>query len=366
MINNKYDVVVIGSGVVGSSIAYHLSESKKNNILVVDKGFPMSGTSGSTQAWVWVHSKTPSWYGELSMYSAELYPFLERKIGDVEYKRTGGIAPFFNEADREGALRLAEKQAEVGIEVDVLNREEVLEKEPALSQRVAGATFCKLDGNVNPFRLVELYTKAAKKNGAVFSFYNQVVTITKKKDIFQIETDQDTFYSKKVILAGGPWSKDLGKMLGVDIPIKQVRGQILVTEPQAPFLKHTIGGIRQADNGEVLIGYSKEEVGYDKRSTLDIMQETAKMATEFIPSLAKANVVRCFSGIRVMPKDGFPIIGEIPEVRNAYIAAMHSGITLSPLVGTLMTELLEDGETSIDLTRFSMNRFDQMYSWISE
>src|SRR5699024_6943940 len=82
----KYDVIVIGSGVVGSSVAYHLSESKDQEIMLIDKDYPLSGTSGSTQAWVWVHSKIPSWYGELSMLSAEMYPFLKKKIGDVEYK----------------------------------------------------------------------------------------------------------------------------------------------------------------------------------------------------------------------------------------------------------------------------------------
>lgn len=355
----EYDVVIIGSGVVGSSIAYHLSERKEKEILVIDKGFPLSGTSGSTQAWVWVHNKTPSWYGELSMYSAELYPFLEKKIGDVEYKRTGGIAPFFDEADREKALRLAEKQAKVGIQIDVLNREQVLEKEPALSPNIAGATFSRIDGNVNPFRLVELYIKAAKKNNVQFSFYNPVIDILKKNGKFEITTKEGTYFAKQLILSGGPWTKGLGKLIGVDIPVKQVRGQIIVTEPLAPILKHTIGGMRQADNGEILVGYSKEEVGYDRRTTLDVIQDTAKMAVDYLPALAKANVVRCFSGIRVMPEDGFPILGEIPSVENAYLAVMHSGVTLSPLVGTLMTELLMEGETSIDLKQLSLNRFNE-------
>lgn len=355
----QYDVVIIGSGVVGSSIAYHLSESKQKEILVVDKGFPLSGTSGSTQAWVWVHSKTPNWYGELSMYSAELYPFLEKKIGDVEYKRTGGIAPFFAKEDREKALKLAENQAEVGIDIEVLNREQVLEKEPALSPNVEGATYSKIDGNINPFRLVELYIKAAKKNHVQFSFYNPVIDIEKQNGKFKIITKEGTYYAKQLVLAAGPWSKELGKFLGVDIPVKQVRGQIIVTEPLAPLLKHTIGGVRQADNGEVLIGYSKEEVGYDRRTTLDVIQDTAKMAADYIPDLAKANVVRCFSGIRVVPDDGFPILGEIPSVNNAFLAVMHSGVTLSPLVGTLMTELLMEGETSIDLDRLRLKRFDE-------
>src|SRR5699024_10313960 len=90
VMSTNYDVIIIGSGVVGSSIAYHLSERKNKAVLVIDQSFPLAGTSGSTQAWVWVHNKTPSWYAELNMFSAELYPFLERKIGDVEYNRTGG------------------------------------------------------------------------------------------------------------------------------------------------------------------------------------------------------------------------------------------------------------------------------------
>ncbi|MTW87916.1 FAD-dependent oxidoreductase [Virgibacillus dakarensis] len=360
----RYDVVIIGSGVVGSSIAFHLSESRQKEILVIDKDYPLSGTSGSTQAWVWVHNKMPSWYGELSMLSAELYPFLERKIGDVEYKRTGGIAPFFSESDRDSARRLAEKQAEVGIEIDVLNRDQVLEKEPALSPNISGATFSKIDGNVNPFRLVELYIKAAKKNHVQFSFYNPVIAIKRNKGMFKVITKNDVFMAKQVIMAAGPWTKEVGKLLGVDIPVKQVRGQILVTEPLAPLIKHTIGGMRQADNGEVLIGYSKEEVGYDRRTTLDVIQDTAKMAVEYLPDLAKANIVRCFAGVRVIPNDGLPILGPVPTIDNAYIAVMHSGITLSPIVGTVMTELLMHGETSIDLKKLRLDRFNESNSYV--
>lgn len=354
-----YDVAVIGSGVVGSSIAFHLSEKKQKEILVIDKDYPLSGTSGSTQAWVWVHNKLPSWYGELSMLSAELYPFLERRIGDVEYKRTGGIAPFFHEADKEKAFQLVEEQRKVGIEIDVLSREEVIEKEPALSPKIVGATFSKHDGNVNPFRLVELYMKAAKRNGVEFSFYNPVIEINRTKGMFEVVTKQDVFVTKQIILATGPWTKEVGKLLGIHIPVKQVRGQILVTEPLAPLLKHTIGGMRQADNGEILIGFSQEEVGYDRRTTLDVIQDTAKMAVDFLPDLAKANVVRCFAGVRVIPNDGHPIIGPIPSIDNAFIAVMHSGITLSPLVGTVMTELLIEGEMSIDLERLRLDRFKE-------
>lgn len=357
-----HDIIIIGSGAVGSSIAYHLSESKQKDILVIDKDFPLSGTSGATTALVLVHTKTPYWYGELSMYSAELYSSLKKKIGDIEYRRTGGIVPFFDEEGFKKAHELAESQAEGGIEIDVLNREQVLEKEPHLSSEVTGATYSPIDGIVNPFRLVELYIKTARKNGVQFSFYNPVVDVEKENNKFKVTTKEGTYFSSQLVLAAGPWSKELGERLGVTIPVKQVRGQKLVTEPMKPLFKHVVHGMRHTDNGEILLGTNSEEVGYNRSNTLDMIQEEARIAIKVFPALAKANIVRCFSGVRVMPYDGIPILGEIPTIDNAYIAVMHSGITLSPIVGTLMAELLLEGSVSLDISRYRIDRFKEFHA----
>lgn len=354
----NYETIIIGGGVVGSSIAYHLSERNKEGILVLEKNFPLSGTSGSTQAWVWVHNKTPSWYAEFNMYSAELYPYLSKKIGDIEYKRTGGLSPFFNEADREKAEQLANAYKPLGIKIKVLSRKEALEKEPSLNPDVVGATFSTIDGNVNPFRLVDRYMRAAKKNGVQYSTYNKVTEIQKLNGQFTVVSEKGTFVCKNLVLAGGTWSRELGKLIKVTIPVNQLRGQILVTEPLKPFLHYTISGLRQAFNGEVLIGYSMEKEGFNRATTLDVIQETANLAVHYVPSLRKAKVVRAFSGIRAMPEDGLPILGEIPGIENLYVAATHSGVTLSPLIGTLMTELILDGDTSIPIDRYSISRFN--------
>lgn len=358
-VKSKYDTVIIGGGVVGSSIAYHLSERKQGDILLLDKGFPLSGTSGSTQAWIWVHDKSPASYAEFSMYSAELYSFLSRKIGDFEYERTGGLSPFFREDQREAAEKMAVEYAKIGIDIKVLNREEVLAKEPAFTPNVLGATYSDIDGNLNPFRLVELYIKAAKKNGVDTSFYNEVVDAKKEQEGYQVVTSEGIITCKNLIIAAGPWSGEIAKLLDVHLPIKQVRGQILVTEPLSPLLNYTISGMRQANNGEVLIGYSMEKAGFDRKSTLDVMQDTATLAVKYVPALANANVVRSFSGIRVIPEDGLPIIGKVPGMDNLYAAVMHSGMTLSPLVGTLMTELIYDGETSLPIDLYSVERFNK-------
>lgn len=355
--SRDYDTIVIGGGIIGNSIAYYLSEAKSDGILVLDQKFPLCGTSGSTQAWIWIHSKSPSWYAEISLYSAELYGYLQRKIGDFEFDHSGGISPFFTETEREQALHLAEVQAEVGIEIQVLTREEALAREPALSPKIAGAMYSPADGNVNPMRLLEQYMRASGKNGVTFDYYDPVIGIEKQQEAFIVTTSQNVYHCKKLVLSAGIWTRQLGKMLGIDIPIKPVRGQIIITEPLPPLFKHTLSIMRQANNGEVLIGNSQENVGLDRRSTLDVIIETANMGIKYVPALAKARVVRSFGGIRVMPEDGFPILGSVPGTDNLYVAALHSGITLAPLVGTLMAELITEGETSLPLDRYSIARF---------
>lgn len=356
-LNKAYDVIVIGAGVIGASIVYHLSELKKYNVLLIEQDYPMAGTSGATHACVNVHSKIPASYGEFSYYSAELYSFLERKIGDFEYRRTGSVHPFFSEDDRDKALRLQEEQEKVGIRVDVLTRDEVLEKIPDATEELLGATFSPLDGHLNPFRLIELYLQAAKRTGLSTAYYHQVVDFKQANGGYHVFTNKGSFYSKYLVLAAGPWMKQLGKLLHIDIPIRQMRGQLLVTEPLQPILNYALGSMHQTENGEILIGYSREEVGLNRDTTLDMIQKTAAMAQYYLPSLSNTKIVRSFAGIRPVPEDGLPILGEVPNQENLYIAATHSGVTLSPLVGTLITELLAQGETSLPLNNYHIERF---------
>ncbi|CAB3390723.1 NAD(P)/FAD-dependent oxidoreductase [Kyrpidia spormannii] len=351
------EIAVIGAGVVGNSIAFHLAE-RGRDVLVIDKNYPLSGTSGSTQAWVWVHTKSPASYAEFSLLSAELYPYLKKRIGDVEYQATGGIAPIFDPKDLQRAKRFVETYRTHGIPVELLDRDEVLDKEPHLSPHVVGATFSRVDGNVNPFRLVDGYRRGAVRHGARYSFYNPVLEIEELTGGFVIRTERARVRSKKLVLAAGPWSAQVGRLLGVSIPVDPVRGQIVVTEPLQPLLRYTMSGMRQTQNGEILIGYSKENVGFDRRTRLPVIRQTVNMALQYVPKLAKAQVVRTFSGLRVMPRDELPILGRVPGHEGLYVAATHSGYTLSPLLGTLMAELIVDGETSIPIDAYSLKRFD--------
>ncbi|BDG59543.1 NAD(P)/FAD-dependent oxidoreductase [Caldinitratiruptor microaerophilus] len=352
-----YDVVVVGGGIVGGSVAFHLAEAGRS-ILVVDRAFPASGTSGATQSWVWVHTKSPPFYGEFNHLSAMMYPDFEKRLGaDIEYQRTGGISLLFTPGEVEKARELVERQRAVGIDVSLLTREEILSLEPAVSPDVLGATYSPADGNVNSLRLVFAVMRANQARGVTYWTYTAVTGMELTDGGVQVHTERGSVTARQVAICGGPWAPELGAMLGIRIPVRPVRGQVLVTEPLAPLIRHTMVGMRQAVNGEMLIGFSYEEVGYDKGNSLAPMLEGARLAQRMVPALAAAHVVRCFSGLRAMPQDGLPILGPVPGKPGVFVAALHSGFTLAPLVGTLMAEVMCGEEPSVPMEPYSITRF---------
>jgi glycine/D-amino acid oxidase-like deaminating enzyme len=352
-----YDTIIIGGGVLGSSIAYYLSESQKEDIAVIEKEYPLAGASGANQGLIWVQTKSPAWYCEVSYYSAELYKYLNRKIGDIEYRRTGGIVPLFTEEEKEHAQKSVEERCELGITTQILSRKEALALEPALSPDILGATYCEADGNVNPFRLVNQYMQKAKEQGVVYETNQEVLNIEAQNQGYIIYTPNETYYCKKLVLSAGLGLTKLGRMLGITVPIHPEQGQMLVTEAIPPLIHHTFAGIRQAYNGELLIGNTHSLTNVCTNTDLDVASQIAQFAIKCIPALSKIKIVRNFAGIRVMTDDGLPIMGEIEGFQNLYIAVMHSGITLAPLVGTLMAQLITRQETELLLERFNISRF---------
>lgn len=354
----QYNTIIIGGGVIGNSIAYHLSEKSKERVAVIERDFPLSGTSGATQAWIWVHTKRPASYAYFNKLSSDMYPSLQKEIGDFEYRQQGGIEPFFDEEARLQAIKLAEEQKKWGIPVQVLTRKEVLAKEPEISQNVIGATYSPIDGSVHPFRLVERYMKAAKANGVDYFFYNKVIRSEQKHEGYLLETNKgERLFAHHVVIASGTWSKEAGELFDVHIPVRPVRGQVLVTEQLKPLFSHILMGMRQLKNGEVLVDFTEEEAGFNKRTTFETLEATAKRAVTILPALQDALVIRNFSGLRAIPEDGMPMIGKIPGKDNLFVACMHSGMTLSPLVGSILSDLIVHQKSEVDYSDYLLDRF---------
>ncbi|HKV43323.1 MAG TPA: FAD-dependent oxidoreductase [bacterium] len=353
---SNFDVGILGAGLVGCSIAYHLTRRKVSSILL-DREGPGGGTSSATSAWVWVHTKAPAAYARTSLRSAERYPLLQEAIGAIEYLRTGGLAPALTEEEALAAGALADRQTAAGLEVRWLPRDEVLRREPALSPEILGATYSPLDGSVNPFLLVRRLISASRSQGATAWFHCGHVSIRALAHSFLLQSPRGEVEVRALVLAVGPWTPLIGREIGVAIPIHQVRGHVLVSEPLPPLLRHTVQGARQLVTGEVLFGHTREEAGMGREATLQQIREVARAGVRLLPPLGTARVIRAFAGIRAIPDDGLPILGAVPGVENLFIAATHSGVTLCPLIGEAMAAVVVGEPLPDDLEGYTLGRF---------
>ena len=200
-----------------------------------------------------------------------------------------------------------------------------------------------------------------------------------------VETSKGTYYADQVIDAAGSWAAEIAAMAGVDLPIRPRKGQLFITEPLGPFMDVTLQcarynvikfkpeavgdkavlrmgasmSIEQTENGGLVIGSTREFVGYDRENTLEAMEVTMRRAMRFFPALKDVNIIRAFAGLRPFTPDGIPVIGEVEKLPGFFVAAGHDGdgIALAPITGKLMAELLVQGKSSYSLEAFSPNRF---------
>lgn len=350
-------IAVIGSGVVGSSIAYHIARSG-NQVTLFDRGFPMRATSGSTHAWVWVQSKRPDPYALLTDLSRELYPLLEREIGSFEFSPTGGLTPIFSENDIPAAHELIRQQRAVGIDVQWMSPSDVLEFEPDINPAVLGGVYSSRDANVNPLALVPALIRAGRSAGVTFAYGTRVESLSEAGAGWQLTLDNGGEWTgDQVVLAAGNWTPELLAPLGIRCPVGPVRGQILITQPVARIVRHTLSAVRQMTNGEILIGYSHEPDATTRDVSLPYLASAAQLAIQWFPALAGVPIIRSFAGLRVMPADGLPILGPIDGFPGLSIACMHSGYTLAPVLGQLAAEWVSGESPSVNLTPFSPTRF---------
>lgn len=358
---NVNDAIVIGAGALGCSIAYHLAE-RGLRVSVLEKKNIVAGVSGANVGLAWVQSKSPSFYLEFTMASERYYPHFLAKIGeDAEYNHSGGMMFFESERQREETEELMEEQKKTpGFQVEILGSTEARTLIPELSADILGATFSPHDAYLNPFSLVWGIARAAKRLGARFFPNAEVVRIAKESPgQFRLTTKSGQFVGRRVINCAGIMAPAIGQMLNIDIPLKVARGQVLVTEAVAPLIRFATDDFIQTKHGNILIGTIKEFVGYDDAVTWANTKRLAQHARKIIPALAELNIIRTWAAIRPIPPDGFPILGEVPGVRNFYVAVTHSGITLCPIIGKLMAELVTTGTTSFPIDRYNIDRFDR-------
>ena len=381
MLPRKADVIIIGAGVIGASIAYHLT---KENIqaVVLDKKEIASGSSGACEGLLLLQSKKPGIHLDMALENIRRFPSLVQELDHpIEYENKGGLVVIETEEELDAMQLFVEKQKKHSVDVSLLSTEQARQKEPALSENIIGATFSPLDSQVNPILLTLGFLGAAQKAGAKV-FANtpvRAIELTAGR-VTAVNTDRGKIETSVVINAAGTFAPEIGALINLTIPIKPRRGQILVTEATAPVLKRCIlsamyiaakfnpqiaeaGGVgfavEQTSNGNILIGSTREFVGFDKHTTYEGIQNIASTILRVIPGLENLHVIRAFAGLRPYTPDGLPILGKVESIDGFIMAAGHEGdgITLAPVTGAMIAKLVAAEEAPFPFNDFRLERF---------
>ncbi len=276
------DVLIIGAGVIGASIAFHLTRHGIKPLLI-EKHHPAAGSSGACDGLVFLQSKKPGLHLRLALESRKRFDGLFDQLGSrIEFKNPGGMCLIESEAELAAMRLFVDEQRRSGLEVELLEGDEARRREPCLSEKVIAATYSALDSQVNPYELTFAFLRAAKSAGARILTGEAVRGIEgaagKTTGVF---TDNRRISAPVVVNAAGALAADVGRMVGLEIPITPRRGQILVTAAVPPLIRHCLisaqyvaakfkpelaerGGmgfsLEQADNGNILIGSTREFV----------------------------------------------------------------------------------------------------------
>lgn len=365
--DSLFDLAVIGGGMVGAAIAYGAAK-RGARALLLDEGDIAHRAARGNFGLVWSQTKGEKMpaYNEWSRESRDRWSELAGELapysdGDVGFRRSGGIVFCIGEKELEERRALLQRMHNVGSSDDVrlVDRQELqdLLPESPLGPQVLGASYAPQDGHTNPLRLLRGLVAAFRDRGGTHRPGPPVDSIAPEASGFRISRADGTWRSARVAIAAGVNTTPLARQIGLDVPVRPVRGQNIVSERMRMVLRMPASALRQTTDGQIQIGVSNEEVGFDERTTIGELSRMAARACTVLPVLRGARMIRAWGALRPMTPDGFPVYVESPEHRGGFVAACHSGVTLAPMhAGPLVEAMLGSG-LGTDFESFHPRRF---------
>ncbi len=363
------DFAVVGAGLVGSAIAWGLCRSGQS-VAVVDGADVERRASRANFALIWVQGKGVGYpeYATLTLQAARLWPELSSQLlletgVDVHARQPGGLLLALSDQEldfhRRRMTALMAQPDAPAYEWSVLDNRALRQYVPEVGDEVVGGIYSSADGHCNSLKLHLALLKGVRQRGGVILPNEKVVAIEHDGRSYVMRTRTGLLRARMIVLAGGLDNAGLGDQVGLSVPVRPMRGQILVTERVRPFLNYPVMTVRQTDEGGLLLGDSFEGAVFDLSTRVPTLAVMADRARRMFPVLESVNVVRTWAGIRVMTPDGMPIYQESAQCPGVFVAACQSGVTLSPchafeLAPALASGKLPDGWTS----NFGTDRFN--------
>jgi glycine/D-amino acid oxidase-like deaminating enzyme len=382
------DVVVIGAGIVGAACAYHAAQAGFR-VCVVDRGPLAGGTTGAGEGNLLVSDKEPGPELDLALLSHAVWrsmadiPVLGTTFGArAELDPKGGLVVADSDDTLRGLDRLARQQAAAGVESSLVPAAGLRDHEPNLAADLAGGYHYPQDLQVQPMIAAALLLRLAREGGAQVLLGEAVTGFARSGDrVTGVRTTRRDLATAAVVNCAGTWAGDVAALAGVRVPVAPRRGFVLVTEPLPRVVRHkvyfadyvadvasdstalqTSPVIEGTPSGTVLIGASRERVGFDRTWSREAIRRLAAGAVRLFPFLADVVALRAYRGFRPYCPDHLPVIGPDPRAPGLWHACGHegAGIGLSAATGRLVTQSLRGEPTDLPLHPFRPDRFAEV------
>ena len=370
--SNNADVVIVGGGIIGNAAAYYLA--KHGCSVIVLEGSDSIGHGGSSRNGGGVRqSGRDKRELPIAMWGIEhIWPTLSEELGvDCEYYQDGNLRLGKTEEHLRTLQNLTKNATDCGLKVNMITGGEAREICPYLSEEVIGASWCPTDGHANPMTTTLAYYRSARQLGVRFITGEKVVGIKKiKGKARQVITPNHIYEGETVLVAAGLQSREILATVGIDVPMMPQLMEVLVTEAQPPMFYQMLGTAaadfygHQSKHGSFVFGGSSGLEAYKKDNGLNANASITASCTcrgimNYFPALSDAKIVRTWGGYIDTCADGVPVISNVDEVPGLVLACAFTGhgFGIGPAVGVLLSELIRQVETTINLSAFRYDRF---------
>jgi sarcosine oxidase subunit beta len=371
------DVVIIGGGIVGSSIAYHLSEQGCKSILIIERE-EKQGLGSTSKSMGGVRAQFATSINiQMSLYSIDFFSRFEEATGQTaDYRAHGYLFAATKESHLDYLKKNREKQIALGLKnVEMLSREEIIKMLPQMrSDDIIGGSFCPTDGFVDPNGVLTGYTKRAKERGVRVLLNTEVTGMsTKNGEITGVRTTNGDVSARVVVNAAGPWAGLIAKLARIELPVKPLRRQIVKTQRcdflpvKFPMLIDMSNGFHFRREGEaILMAWPDDEetYGFKTAFTPEFIEKILTHAVNRVSQFADlpVNPRQCWAGMYEVSPDHHAIIGPSPEIKGLFFANGFSGhgVMHSPATGRIISDQILHGRCDvIDATPLGIERFAQ-------
>ncbi len=378
--------IVIGAGIVGASCARSLAMAGLD-VVIVDRSTSASATTARGEGNLLVSDKAPGAELDMALAAAGRWPGLVAELAEelgsdfpaIEYEAKGGLVVATTDDGAAPLIRFASAQRDAGVDAHELSVPDALALEPDLNPAITAAVLYPQDAQVHPVNAAEALLASARRHGARVMQNTQISgsILDENNAIVGVITDRGELRADAIVVAAGPWSGEVARTLGVTLPVLPRRGMVLVTSrmPKRIFHKvydadyvgavgsgdaalQTSSVVESTESGNVLIGSSREQLGFDDRLRVDTVAQIAAKALRLFPFLSDQAVIRTYGGFRPFMPDHLPLVSPDHRMPGLWHATGHegAGIGLAPITGELLAAMVTGTQTPLDPAPYSLAR----------